>query len=226
MYWGTSGWVSVATTKFLAHIPSSTTGLLSMQPGIYNLMGQMEITGKTLDRALSILGLTYGDLSGLYDLTPAGANGVLCTPWIGGERTPFSDVTSRGCVTGIGISTTTDDIVRAVVEGICLEYLWELRIIERMVTCDEPVVFLGGGSVNRDICQILSDVLGRVVLAHPDGRFCGNLGIARLAFEFIRGDKIVSSVDQSGLAQYTPHDEYRKLYDGLLEKLKKLRKVK
>ncbi|GAA3329758.1 hypothetical protein GCM10020331_079520 [Ectobacillus funiculus] len=52
------------------------------------------------------------------DQVPAGANGLLFTPYLVGERTPHADSVIRGSFIGMDASHKRRDFVRAVLEGI------------------------------------------------------------------------------------------------------------
>lgn len=47
-----------------------------------------------------------------------GASGVLYCPWLGGERSPFTDPHARGCFIGLSLATSAADMHRAVLEGV------------------------------------------------------------------------------------------------------------
>lgn len=56
----------------------------------------------------------------LAQSTP-GANGVRCLPYFQGRSAPDWNSDARGCFWGISLSTTTEDLLRALMEGICFE---------------------------------------------------------------------------------------------------------
>ena len=57
---------------------------------------------------------------------PPGSHGVIFTPWLYGERTPVEDRSVRGGFHNLSLSTTRDDLVRAVFEGVALNTRWLL----------------------------------------------------------------------------------------------------
>ena len=52
--------------------------------------------------------LSYEELDRMAELAGAGAGGVLYAPWLGGERSPFTDSNARACFIGISRSTGKD----------------------------------------------------------------------------------------------------------------------
>ncbi len=50
--------------------------------------------------------------------SPPGANGLLYLPYLLGERSPRWNVDARAAFIGIGISTSKEDMLRSVLEGV------------------------------------------------------------------------------------------------------------
>ena len=92
---------------------------------------------------------------------PPGANGVLYTPWIFGERVPVDDLSLRAGLFNVSLRNTRADLLRAVFEGIALNTRWMLGPVDRFLGA--PVTSLrliGGGARSDSWTQILADVLG------------------------------------------------------------------
>ncbi|MDO6658965.1 FGGY-family carbohydrate kinase, partial [Anaerobacillus sp. 1_MG-2023] len=63
-------------------------------------------------------GATFDELISSIDNIPAGANGLLFTPYLAGERTPHADSSKRGSIIGKEVSHTRTHNEKAVLEGI------------------------------------------------------------------------------------------------------------
>jgi len=61
--------------------------------------------------------MRYDEMTALAGTSAPGANGVLFTPWLAGERSPIGNKHLRGGFTNLTLTTTTADLVRAVLEG-------------------------------------------------------------------------------------------------------------
>ena len=74
----------------------------------------------------------------------------------------MDDHTIRGGFHNLSLSTTRDDLVRAVYEGVALNSRWLLGAVERFVGRQfETLAFIGGGA-NSDVwAQIHADAMGR-----------------------------------------------------------------
>ena len=73
---------------------------------------------------------------------PPGANGVLYTPWLYGERAPVDDPNLRAGFLNISLDTNRSDLLRAVFEGVALNTRW-------LAGCGRPVP-RQAGHVNGD----------------------------------------------------------------------------
>lgn len=112
----------------------------------------------SMDWLLGTLGLGVDFIDAALAASPPGASGVEVLPYFAtsGERAPFVDPHAAGQVTGVRLTTTREDLVRAVCEGLayaarhCFEAAGG---IDRLVVC-------GGGTRSRPWLQVFADVLG------------------------------------------------------------------
>ncbi len=182
---GSSSWL-------VCHVPWKRTDLFhnmaalpSGIPGRYLLTNEQESAGACLawlrDRVLFPEGPRpdFAWLDREAEGAPAGAGGVIFTPWLNGERTPVDDRTVRGSFFNHSLETTRAHLVRAVLEGVALNARWLLRTVERFLRRPVGEVAVVGGGARSDLwCQILADVLGRRVRRVADPDFGGARGAA------------------------------------------------
>lgn len=103
---------------------------------------------------------SYADLLAEAGRVAPGADGLLCLPYLAGERTPHMDPNATAALVGLTLTHTPAHITRAVLEGVahafrdCLETLAELGPV--------PGHFFigGGGSQGLLWRQIMADILG------------------------------------------------------------------
>ena len=177
LYIGTSSWISCHVpfkkTDALTNIASIPSGI----PGRYLLADEHETGGACLTwlrdnllfpgDALAAGGAPDGFFGTLNDMAasvPAGAHGVLFTPWLNGERSPVDDHTIRGGFHNISLSSTRADMVRAVFEGVALNSAWLLGAVEKFCKRRlDSLAFVGGGA-NSDLwSQMHADATGRTI---------------------------------------------------------------
>lgn len=89
---------------------------------------------------------------------PPGANGLLCLPYLVGERTPHMDPLARGLFLGLTASHGRAELVRAVLEGVALACFDATEILRAIGARPTRIVVAGGGGQSRLWCQIIADV--------------------------------------------------------------------
>ncbi|EUJ52298.1 xylulokinase [Paenilisteria rocourtiae] len=119
-------------------------------------------------------------LDGIKDI-PVGADGLLFTPYIVGERTPYADSKIRGSFIGIDARHTRTHFAKAVLEGITFSLRDSMHLMEtRAQKHFTAVISTGGGAQNKDWLQMQADILGVTIetLASEQGPALGAAMIA------------------------------------------------
>lgn len=131
--------------------------------GSYYSMGVTLAAGQSLTWLKETLGNQY-DFSELLELaakSSVGSKGLLFTPFIMGERTPYVDSKIRGSFLGLDASHEFPDFCRAVVEGITMSLKESQLIIEKNTSRHfEEIISVGGGAKSDLWLQIQADVFG------------------------------------------------------------------
>ena len=236
IYIGTSGWVVSTVDRRMTDIDGLVASILGAIPGWYNYIAEQETAGRCLQwvrdhLALDEIGVYLASQAGsdragqaesLYALlnrevsqTPPGAGGVLFTPWLHGNRSPFDDPYARGMFFNIGLETGKRDLIRAVLEGVAYHKRWLLETVEKKVPRQDTLRFVGGGAQSAVWAQILADVTGRRIEVIENAQNVGTMGAAIVCAV---GLGILDSFQQaSGLIHvqdaYLPRRQYRDLYD-------------
>lgn len=109
-----------------------------------------------------------------------GANGLVFTPYIVGERTPYADADIRGSFIGVDGTDQKHDFVRAVLEGIVYSFADIMDIFEEKGQDFDTVVSIGGGAKSSLWLQIQADIFNRKVVSLKNEQGPG-LGAAMLA---------------------------------------------
>lgn len=113
-------------------------------------------------------------------LSPIGAKGLLFTPYIVGERTPYADAKIRGSFVGMDSRQTLHDFTRAVIEGITFSFRDILEIYKNEGKNFDTVVSTGGGAKSKLWMQIQADIFNINVVSLENEQGPG-LGAAMLA---------------------------------------------
>jgi xylulokinase len=155
---------------------------------------------------------------------PAGAHGVLFTPWLNGERSPVDDHTIRGGFHNLSLSSTRADMVRAVLEGVALNSAWLLGAVEKFCKRRfDSLAFIGGGA-NSDLwSQMHADATGRVIRQTADPVLANVRGaglLTLLALGHLTMDQIPATVEVK--ATYQPDPAAARVYQERLKEFVKL----
>lgn len=102
-------------------------------------------------------------LEGVQDV-PVGANGLLFTPYISGERTPHPDSQIRGSFIGIDATHRRIDFARAVMEGITFSLQESIEIFRNNGKKVETIISIGGGAKNETWLQMQADIFNANVV--------------------------------------------------------------
>jgi len=202
IYSGTSGWVSTVVDKSMVDTSAMIAAIVGAQEGLYNYFAELETAGKCLEwvkdhLALDEIGVFLQKIdvaasketiyTNLYDYlteavrtVPAGSGGVIFTPWLHGNRCPFEDPNARGMFFNISLETGKTELIRSVLEGVCMHMRWFLETQDKKIKTSETVRFVGGGALSDVTCQILADCTGRTVETVGSPQNAGAVGAAVL----------------------------------------------
>ena len=249
IYVGTSGWVSTFLDHQTVDVNSRITGVLSAKHGYFNYYAELETAGKCFDWVMNHLALDevgiyldkkkvtddveskytslYDYLSDEISKVPPGANGVIFTPWMHGNRSPFEDSNAAGMFFNIKIENGKRDMLRAVLEGICYHLRWLLESQERKEKTSETIRFVGGGALSDVTCQILADVTGRKIETVKNTQEVGAIGTALVVAAGINGVDVLELAKKIVKADhiYVPDPKNKDVYERNYKVFKKLYKT-
>lgn len=246
IYSGTSGWVSTVVDHQIVDTESMIAAIVGAQDGRFHYFAEMETAGKCLEwvkdhLALDEIGIYLEKRNvaegqetvyrSLYDYltetirnVPPGANGVIFTPWLHGNRCPFEDPNAAGMFFNIRLETGKTEMIRAVLEGVCYHIRWMLECQDRKVLTSNPIRFVGGGALSAVTCQILADMTGRTIetVARPQ-----NVGAVGAAMVAAVGLDLLDSLERAGslipaAATYQPDPVAQAAYDRTYAVFKRL----
>jgi xylulokinase len=210
-----------------------------LRPGAYLVANNHETAGLCLQWLRdSIIGPddgleesrrpAYDDLAKLAARAPAGAGGIIFTPWLKGERTPVEDRTLRAAFLNVSLTTERAHIVRAVLEGVAFNARWLLDAVEGFVHRPLPTLRILGGGASSDLwCQIHADILGRRIerVAEPmytnvrGAALFAAMSLGKISLDDVRSLVPVTATfdpDPVARAAYEPmHAEFTQLYGRL-----------
>lgn len=248
IYVGTSGWVSTFLDHQTVDINAMITGVLSAKHGYFNYYAELETAGKCFEWVMDHLALDevgvyiehtkvtdfeskytslYDYLSEEISKVPPGANGVIFTPWLHGNRCPFEDSKAGGMFFNIRIENGKRDMIRAVLEGICYHLRWLLECETKKVKTSDTIRFVGGGALSPLTCQMLADITGRTIETVHNTQEVGAIGTALVVAAGIKGTDVLELARQLVRANhiYVPTPNHKAIYERNYQVFKKLYKA-
>lgn len=99
---------------------------------------------------------------------PPGAEGLLCLPYLLGERAPVWDSGARGAYVGIRQQHTAAHFQRALIEGICFGLYNVAEALESVVEPVREVTVSGGFTASPLWIQLLADIFQKPMLLHQE----------------------------------------------------------
>ncbi|HTH54938.1 MAG TPA: gluconokinase [Cyclobacteriaceae bacterium] len=116
---------------------------------------------------------------------PPGCHGLLCIPFLLGERAPIYDPDASGIFWGVKIHHGKIYFQRALLEGICFELKWILETVEKNFGVRNNIILSGGITRSTAWVQLLCDILGRKIVTRQEVD-ASAMGAATLGFEALK----------------------------------------
>lgn len=126
-------------------------------PGVYDQMGRMARASKI------------------------GANGIFFNPSLAGGTSQDKSPNIRGAFVGLHLGVSQNDLVRAVMEGICMNLKSSLTFLGQKTRISDSILFCGGGSKSPFWMQMFADVFDMNVVKTNIDQDAASLGAAAIA---------------------------------------------
>lgn len=198
-----TSWISCPTPKKRTDISHSIATVPGLGDGSYLVIDNQETGAKALEWLQGVLAAkgqraSFEELTAMAATSAPGSNGVVFTPWLNGERSPVENRFIRASFSNLSMTTTSGDLVRAVLEGVAANSRWLLGYVERFAggATSEVLRLLGGGASSTLWCQIVADATGRPVERLPGPLTAQLAGAASLAAVAL-GEMTLADVDAS-----------------------------
>ncbi|MBC8479137.1 MAG: xylulose kinase, partial [FCB group bacterium] len=237
---GTSGWVGGHYQKRRIDIPHYTGCIGSTNPSKYYLaMAHQETAGVCLEwlknkilyheemlKEETKVSEIYQILDALAETVAPGAEGLMFTPWMFGERCPLDDDLVRAGLFNLSLNHSREHIIRAVFEGIAFNTRWAMETLENLYKPVTELNMIGGGAKSDIWCQIFADILNRKINRVSNPQQAGARGVALLASMRLGYLKDYQDIKNQITInrQFSPNPEYRQLYDRLFGEFKNIYK--
>lgn len=215
----TTSWISCPVDQKktdLVHFITSVPGLTNDS---YVVINNQETGAKALEWLQGVLAaggerMSFEEMTALAATSPPGANGVIFTPWLAGERSPVDDRSARAGFTNLSITTSSADLIRAVMEGVAANSAWLFRYVEKFAGARlSPIRLVGGGAQSPLWCQVFADTFAREVHQVRDPMVAQLRGMA-LAASVALGRRTLRDLENvaTPVTVFHPHPEHAEGY--------------
>ncbi|MCH9274693.1 FGGY family carbohydrate kinase [Bifidobacterium amazonense] len=204
---GTSGWIATVSPEPFVDKPGAANLAFGVADGFVNAVPFLNAGDVHRWAAGLFADGDYGRAHELVESSVPGANGVLCLPYLVGERFPVMNPAVRGVFVGMSPATTGGDMLRAALEGVAFS------IRQGMESFDEPptsISLIGGGACETAWCRILADMLHHPVKVFANADILPAVALAALVLD--RPDLTGTVVETT---VYEPDPVVSLTYDGL-----------
>ncbi|MBP2099615.1 xylulokinase [Enterococcus rivorum] len=162
---------------------------------------------------------SYEEMLKGIDAIEPGSEGLLFSPYIVGERTPYADSQIRGSFIGLDANHTLKHLAKAVLEGITFSLKDSQQLMEQIAHKKfTKIVSVGGGAKNRDWLQIQADVFNTKVvnLEVEQGPGLGAAMIAAVGCQWFEDIQKCSDVFVKYQEEFEPNidnvEKYKEIY--------------
>ena len=221
----TTSWISCPVAKKKTDINHSIATVPGLSNDAYVVINSQNTGARALAWLRGILaatgsGITFEEMTALAANSPPGAHGALFTPWLAGERSPVDNKKIRAGFSNLSVTTSTGDLVRAVMEGVASNSAWLFGFVEKFTGQTlTPVRLLGGGAQSSLWCQLYADVLDRPVEQVRDPLLAQLRGAALLAAVALSSRTSGEPVPTGRIYQPSSAAEFYRAKSGELESL-------
>lgn len=168
----------------------------------------------------------YQILDQLAEQAPAGAGGMIFTPWMFGERCPLDDHYVRSGLFNVSLHQDRRHLMRSFLEGIAFNIRWAIETLEKLYNPVEELNIIGGGAKSDIWCQIIADISNRRISQVEDPQQANAKGVAllaSLALGYIHSFEEIKDYIKIRKT-FIPRAENRQLYDKLFIEFKNIYK--
>jgi xylulokinase len=178
--------------------------------------------------------LSFAQMSDLAATVPPGSDGLVCLPYLAGERSPIWDARAKGVFFGLDYTKTRAHLVRACMEAVAYALRHNLDTAGEAGAAPATLRAMGGAANSRVWTQIKADITGKRIVV-PASDTATTWGAALLAgvgtglyADFARAvDQTVTvrreHAPDAGLADVYArgYAAYRALYENLRDLMRK-----
>lgn len=124
---------------------------------------------------------SYEAMNKLAAESPIGSRKLIFNPTLAGGSSLDKTPNIRGAFVGLDLLHSRSDVIRATMEGVCLNLRIALDVLGRFVHLSENMLIVGGGGKSQFWRKIFADTYNKNIVETNVGQDAGSLGAAAVA---------------------------------------------
>jgi xylulokinase len=207
----------------------TSAGILAKGPDGRRIGGQTSASGASFTWLINTICTFEQKLAeetgrSVYDIigeeiesAPVGSHGILFHPYLAGERAPRNNPRAKGSFVGISLTSTREDLIRSVVEGIGLNVNLILQNVRDQGYEITKMPVVGGMGKSAVIRQIFADIMNVELVTFEYMDEAATVGVAVLggiALGLFEDETAVEKFMKVASVTYPNlenHEKYRKI---------------
>ena len=191
---GTSAWIAVSSRQPVVNVKTHPYVFAHCVPGQFVSSVAVFSAGNSYRWVRNTLCKDYmeakerGEIADVYEAmneeartSPAGANKLFFNPSLAGGSGCDKSRNIRGGFIGLDLMHTRADLLRATLEGICMNMRIVMDILAAETELAEDMLLVGGGGKSRFWRKLFAAIYEKNVIETNVGENAGSLGAAALA---------------------------------------------
>lgn len=231
---GSSSWIAVSGHQPIVDLNKKPYVFTHCIPGMYISSTAIFSAGNsfrwlrdTVCRNLLHESSPYDAMTSLAAQTVIGANKLLFNPSLAGGSSLDKSPNIRGAFHGLQLGHTQADLIRAVMEGVCMNLRLAMDVMAGYTQLSDTMLIVGGGSKSAFWRKLFADIYGKKILETNIGQDAGSLGAASLAAIGVgiwQDFSIIPALHQEKSC-ISPDPENQKKYESILPLFRKLSEI-
>ena len=186
---GSSSWIAVSSNTPIVDVMSKPYVFTHCVPDQFVSATCIFSAGSSYKWVRDVLVRDLGDSdTDLFELmnvmameSSVGSNKLIFNPSLAGGSSLDKSPNIKGAFIGLTLAHTLNDILRATLEGVCLNLRVALDVLREYVEITDDMLIVGGGSKSEFWRSLFADIYDLNVIQTSIGQSAGSLGAAALA---------------------------------------------
>jgi len=185
---GSSSWIAVSGHKPIVDTKRKPYVFTHCVPGMFASATAIFSAGSSLRwlrdnvcRDLLNEKEPYDAMTALAAKVPIGANKLIFNPSLAGGSSLDKSPNVKGGFIGLQLEHTQEDMIRATLEGICLNLRIAMDILADYTELSDDMLIVGGGGRSQFWRSLFADIYCKNIIESNVGQDAGSLGAAAVA---------------------------------------------